>query len=160
MLFQDSDISLFNSTNPGTKQGEISLKEKILSSKICQKLFSEEFTYLNYFMNIPSYAGGSHHFGMIDFLEPVEGNSYAIRGWLFSHESLVKELFIIINDAKYPVYAFHLSRQDVLSKLGFLNNSHYCGFVCLLEDCHKKEDMDKIKFEACDFKNEVHYGTF
>jgi hypothetical protein len=89
-------------------------------------------------------------------IEPLENGSIAIRGWLFSPNFKIKGLELIVNEQRYPVYAFSLNRLDVYEKFYFLQNSENCGFVCLLEDQTQEVSTASIKFEARDFNEKVH----
>ena len=159
-LFRNSRLCVFKPEGNSDSQKHYSLKEKILLHKTFQKRYGLQFAYLKHFMGTTAYSEGAECFGAVDFAEPVENNSYAIRGWIFCPESRIKQLFLFVEDKKYQIYAFHLNRMDVHEKLGFLENSSDCGFVYLIEGCDNPEAFKNIRFEAHTIDNKIHNGRF
>lgn len=157
-LFKDSRLSIFSESHEdGLK---LSIKEKILLSSICKNFYAKEYADLNYFMSIPPYSNGSDCFGRVGMIEPVEDGSIAIRGWIFSPDFKIKELELVVNGQRYPVYAFSLNRLDVYEKFYFLSNSENCGFVCLIDGQTQVVSATSIKFEARGSDGKIHLGSF
>lgn len=157
-LFKGSRLLIFSESREDGLM--LSIKEKIILWATCKNFYAKEYADLKYFMSIPPFSSGSDCFGGIDMAEPAEDGSFAIRGWLFSPDFKIKELELIVNEQRYPVYAFNLNRLDVYEKFYFLPNSENCGFVCLLDGQTREVSTASIKFEARGADGKIHMGGF
>lgn len=155
-LIKGEDIRIFSSPDSSIKS---TLRQSFLLSSFCRKLFNLEISNLEAILKCQAFLSTNDYIGRIDFCDPVNDGNYAVRGWLFSPFHPLKSLSLNVEGKSIPVFAHKLKRIDVMTQVGFLENSNYSGFVASITGPLVEADKIEISFSA-EADNGITTGCF
>lgn len=156
-LLRGADLSLVSDLLNGQPAAPANIRYRLLTNRI---LFKENLAVLEHWLKQGTFRDGRHCFGRIDFIQRLESNQLAVRGWLFHLHARITELTLILEGQRYPVQAFALGRQDVAACFPYFRGANNSGFVAMIYHLPEKRVGLTVGFQALLVNGEKVQGSF